>query len=149
MKKSWCIFLFITLFISSNVQSQNRIKGEVLSNNNRLDYFIIEVLKQDSTIVQREVFDDNKSIFMMEIPRSYSDTILLRISSLGYQSEITHINGLQDKNVVDVGKVHLKAIMLNEVEIVAKLPTIINKPDKTRIDVKSSILRDAIDGIGH
>lgn len=147
MAKSWCIFLFTILLITSNVQSQNRIKGEVLSNNNKVDYFIVEVLKLDSTIVQSEAFYDNKSVFMIEIPRSYSDTILLKISSLGYQSEITHIDGLKNKNIVDIGRIHLKAIMLNEIEVVAKLPTIINKPDRTRIDVKSSILRDAIDGV--
>ncbi|GAB6119067.1 outer membrane beta-barrel protein [Dysgonomonas termitidis] len=139
------IFIFL---ISESICAQNQtISGIVKAKSDyKLDYFIVDIFNEkDSTLISGASFYDSDKFEL--VIKKLEESIIVRISSLGYKNAYKNISLSSLNDNIDIGEIMLDEIVLKEIEIVSKIPTIINKADRMVVNVTGSILSDALNGL--
>jgi len=124
--KSYYLYLFLT-FISANITAQNiSIRGRVLNANDQsiLPFASVE-LHKDSLFITGITTDSNGEFTFKNI---MSGSYLLKISYLGFKSDIIRIEELNKP--LDIGAIALKSESLDLSEVVVRANPVINKVDR-------------------
>lgn len=128
MRKS--ILLLFFLFLSVVTFAQNRlISGAIVDRDTKepMMQTTIQLLNSDSTYVTGTLTDEN-GLFHLNAPKN--GKYLLKISSVGYQTNIKHIVIQEDKDLA-MGKIILgaDAIMLKGATVVGQAAKVVVKED--------------------
>ena len=141
MKKHLTL-IAIFLLISSHLYSQKIIfSGEVRhSDGVGLDYFNIELLTltPDTTVVFGQTYLTSR----FSISEDFDNIVLMRVSSMGFQTEYIELKRPQNSSSIDVGVIQMKpsAYNLAELVVTGKKPTVKMKDGIINVRVQNSML---------
>lgn len=107
-----------------SVFSQNiMLRGEVRRNDQEvIDYYNIELLSlSPDTII---IFGGTYLTPHFRIPENLDSSTLIRISSMGYETQYKNIGESQDTLGIDIGVIYLKPLPfeLSELVVTGKMP---------------------------
>lgn len=132
--------LILLISIPFSLFGQNRLDGTVSNKKKEaIDYFDISILNPiDSTLVKGGTFIQGKFIMDNIIAGQY----LLKISSLGYRTLYKLIE-IEKPLIYDEILLEESSIELQEVDVVGKMPPVVNKDDRYVIKIENTALGDA------
>ncbi|WP_101690435.1 outer membrane beta-barrel family protein [Dysgonomonas massiliensis] len=140
--KGHSILALSLLLISTSMFSQKVIlNGEVRRSDQKIiDYYSIELLTliPDTTVIFGEAYSTPN----FKISENLNNPVLIRISSMGYQTQYKEINQNQDTLSIDIGIIYLKPLPfeLSEFIVTGKRPPLKIKDGNIIINVQNTML---------
>jgi len=132
------IFLFF-IFLKLNTIAQNYcIKGQVFdSDKNKLEYFNVQILNQDSSMIKGGAFVNG--VFCIDKIKSI--VFIMKISSLGFSNYYSCLK-MQNKDTLDLGLIIMQNNILNEIVITGIIPKFKTENGTTIVNVQNTSLQD-------
>jgi len=137
-------FLVLLVFIQP-VLAQNKpysLTGKIISAKNSAVEFgnVIALSQKDSSIIKGAPFENGS----FKLDGIEKDSVLIKISSIGYSDHISVYYRTSNDSVIDIGTIYLKENnTLNEVAITAKKTLFEMDGEKVKVNVEGTSLNSA------
>jgi hypothetical protein len=144
LKKSG-LFVVVLIFFNCSLIAQlpsYTIIGKALSTNKKPIEFgnVIALSANDSSLITGAPFENGQFKLMGLI----ADSVLIKISSVGYREKIKMFYRSQNDSIIDVGEFIIEeANSLSEITVVAKVPLFEMDGEKVKVNVEGTSLTTA------